>query len=91
MLAELVSKYGIVTSFSFVRTGKPIPTIVWTSRGKVLQNQTKTAESNIVTSKLEIKNLTRTDHDTVFKCKASNTDLTLPVEKRIQLKMHCKL
>ncbi|XP_065222529.1 synaptogenesis protein syg-2-like isoform X2 [Planococcus citri] len=73
-----------------VRGGKPIPTIVWTSKGIVLQNQTKTVESNIVTSKLEIKNLSRTDYDTIYKCKASNTNLILPTERRIQLKLHLR-
>lgn len=34
-----------------------------------------------------MKNLTRIDYDTIYKCKASNTNLILPTERRIQLKL----
>lgn len=70
--------------------GKPTPSITWSLSGKILQNRTKSVDSNVVTSKLELRNLSRLHTDNVYTCTASNTNLILPSERRVQLELYCK-
>lgn len=55
-----------------------------------MQNHTRVVDSNVVTSKLELKNLSRLHTNNIYTCTASNTKLILPSEKRVQLKLYCK-
>lgn len=71
--------------------GKPTSQITWLSKGELLQNRSQiAAEPNIVTSKLEIRNLTRSQDNNFYTCTANNSQLISPQQRSVQVKLNCK-
>ncbi|XP_014604552.1 PREDICTED: nephrin-like [Polistes canadensis] len=73
-----------------VRGGKPTPVVNWLVNEKEIDGRLEEIEQNIVVSKLTVPQLRREHRNTVYKCRAANTNLIPPLEKSVLLDIYLK-
>lgn len=67
-------------------TGRPEPTVTWFNGTQALDGTIEKAR-HVIVNRLEIPRLSRNDHNTTFRCEASNTMLMPVVEMSTTLEM----
>ncbi|XP_003702634.2 sidestep III [Megachile rotundata] len=73
-----------------VRGGKPTPVVIWLINEREVDSRLVEIGRNIVTSKLTIPQLRREHRNTTYKCRASNTNFNLSLEKTVLLDVYLK-
>ena len=71
-------------------TGKPPPTVSWLANDKLTPGFIERNADGIIINRLEVSRVTREMFNATFKCQASNSKLTLPLEKTTRLELNCK-
>ncbi|XP_024936549.1 nephrin isoform X2 [Cephus cinctus] len=89
----ILGPYQVGIEFSLsceVRGGRPTPAITWFVNGKEVEGRVQETEHNIIVSKLTVPQLRREHLNTTYKCRATNTNLTAPLEKTVLLDVYLK-
>ncbi|XP_073950535.1 kin of IRRE-like protein 2 isoform X2 [Choristoneura fumiferana] len=74
-----------------VRGGRPAPTVLWLIDGTPApQYIGEKTDTHVVVNRLELPHIKRSNLNTTFKCRASNTNLVSPQEKTVRLEMNLK-
>ncbi|KAK2585637.1 hypothetical protein KPH14_010261 [Odynerus spinipes] len=73
-----------------VRGGKPTPVVSWLANEKEVDGRLEEIGRNIVVNKLTVPQLRREHRNTMYKCRAANTNLIPPLEKSVLLDIYLK-
>lgn len=79
-----------ITAVLYFVSGKPPPTVSWLVNDKLVTGFIETNADDVIVNRLEVPRVTREMVNATFKCQASNSKLTLPLEKSTRLELHCK-
>ncbi|KAK6621427.1 hypothetical protein RUM44_001234 [Polyplax serrata] len=77
-------------SIQLIKCGKPPPTVSWLVNDKLVTGFIETNADDVIVNRLEVPRVTREMVNATFKCQASNSKLTLPLEKSTRLELHLK-
>ncbi|KAL0270121.1 UNVERIFIED_CONTAM: hypothetical protein PYX00_007628 [Menopon gallinae] len=73
-----------------IRGGKPPPTVSWLVNDKLALGVVEVSKGDVILNRLEVPRVTREMFNSSFKCQASNSKLTLPLEKTARLELYLK-
>ncbi|XP_065222617.1 hemicentin-1-like isoform X2 [Planococcus citri] len=73
-----------------VRGGKPIPMVSWYMENTVIESHTTSSEGKVVTSKIDIPNVSRSFLNRTYTCQATNTNLIKPNRKTVRIELHLR-
>ncbi|XP_037786540.1 nephrin-like [Penaeus monodon] len=73
-----------------VSGGKPPPRVTWWLEGEIIDDTFESPQPNIVTNTLTIPHLARKHLHASLECRASNTNLSVPVQTIITIEMNFK-
>jgi len=77
-----------VTLSCEVTGGRPKPYLSWLKNGEPIKAVTEVSSGSVVTSKLSINGLRRTENNQSITCLTNNNDLSPPIETTVQIVMN---
>lgn len=75
---------------NYLLIGKPPPNVSWWRENELIDENFEVTSVGIVRNDLLVPNLSRDDYRAVFRCEASNNNITSPVSVAVQVDMNCK-
>lgn len=76
--------------FCFIFIGKPVPLVSWYMENNLIQSQSISSDGEVVISKIDIPNVSRSHLNRTYTCQATNTNLIQPLHKIVRIELNCK-
>jgi len=70
--------------------GRPQPTVAWFVNDRLADGFIEESGQNVVVSRFTEQHVLRRHRGTRYRCQASNTMKTQPLEKTVRLEMNCE-